>query len=478
MGNSRNIKLRIVKEMNRRTKSFIVIYGLYLGWLLSFLYGGSLLHVLFKVADQQLNILLLMMNLIPIVLFGLLRYRHINRETDRFWLKTGIGISFLCSVFFVVAGDLQNSAFFGIILIVAIVTGMAELTFIICSIGWFIRYISVKDMFISMAVIITMANCIVIFCNSLVVAGYEEIAIVLMLSSCGLSYILAIFTPDEVEIKREHQDRQINNQSIRLLSVAFFLFSIGGGVVFEVIHPRIQDSLDKTGFLSVLPYVLSGLLILLVFRYLNVRIEYFLAIATGFIVIGLILFQAMNDLRILLISNFFIESGYAIMDIFMWGLVGLIGFVYNKPYKTIYITMSANVLGVLVGGIISKLLSDTNTSDGSLPALISLICAMLGMVIIPIIYRHTVSSIDMELKNIDKEHIISEQLKKAEGFEILSIREKEVVDFLTQDMTNKRIAKALFISENTLKKHTTNIYRKLGVKNKKELKQLRRMIIE
>ncbi|MBA7708661.1 Transcriptional regulatory protein DegU [subsurface metagenome] len=46
---------------------------------------------------------------------------------------------------------------------------------------------------------------------------------------------------------------------------------------------------------------------------------------------------------------------------------------------------------------------------------------------------------------------------------IMTPREKEVLRFLTTGRTNKEIAKALFISEKTVKSHLNSIFRKLNV---------------
>lgn len=51
----------------------------------------------------------------------------------------------------------------------------------------------------------------------------------------------------------------------------------------------------------------------------------------------------------------------------------------------------------------------------------------------------------------------------------LSNQEKKVKNLIQDGKTNKEIAAALFISLSTVKTHTSNIYNKLGVKNRKEL---------
>jgi LuxR family maltose regulon positive regulatory protein len=50
--------------------------------------------------------------------------------------------------------------------------------------------------------------------------------------------------------------------------------------------------------------------------------------------------------------------------------------------------------------------------------------------------------------------------------EPLSEREIEVLRLIAQGFSNTEIAKKLFISLSTVKGHTTNIFGKLGVKNR------------
>ncbi len=51
----------------------------------------------------------------------------------------------------------------------------------------------------------------------------------------------------------------------------------------------------------------------------------------------------------------------------------------------------------------------------------------------------------------------------------LTAREAEVLELLLEKKTRKEIAEALFVTENTIKKHTAHIYEKLGVANRTEL---------
>ena len=50
----------------------------------------------------------------------------------------------------------------------------------------------------------------------------------------------------------------------------------------------------------------------------------------------------------------------------------------------------------------------------------------------------------------------------------LSVREREVLGLLAQGLSNKELARALSLSENTVKTHLANLYAKLGVGKRTE----------
>lgn len=52
--------------------------------------------------------------------------------------------------------------------------------------------------------------------------------------------------------------------------------------------------------------------------------------------------------------------------------------------------------------------------------------------------------------------------------ELLSQREQEVLHLIAAGLTNREIAEQLVVSPETVKKHTGNIYGKLGVRSRTE----------
>ena len=71
---------------------------------------------------------------------------------------------------------------------------------------------------------------------------------------------------------------------------------------------------------------------------------------------------------------------------------------------------------------------------------------------------------EIETKVIENEDAVCDDLLKD-----LSEREKEVLQYLLENAKRKEIAEKLFVTESTIKKHTSNIYKKLEVTSRAEL---------
>ena len=58
--------------------------------------------------------------------------------------------------------------------------------------------------------------------------------------------------------------------------------------------------------------------------------------------------------------------------------------------------------------------------------------------------------------------------------DLLSARQREILEFVVEGLTNGQIAKSLFLSESTVKQHLRAAYKLLGVKNRTEAAKLMR----
>ena len=57
----------------------------------------------------------------------------------------------------------------------------------------------------------------------------------------------------------------------------------------------------------------------------------------------------------------------------------------------------------------------------------------------------------------------------ATGVESLTPSERRVAEMAADNMTNKDIAQALFVTPKTVEVHLSNAYRKLGIRSRREL---------
>ena len=78
-----------------------------------------------------------------------------------------------------------------------------------------------------------------------------------------------------------------------------------------------------------------------------------------------------------------------------------------------------------------------------------------------------------QIKNLSKrikEKSIKDNVSFNALFTELTSRQKEVYELIMSGKTNKDIMENLFIEQSTLKTHINQIYKKLNIKNRKELK--------
>ena len=142
-------------------------------------------------------------------------------------------------------------------------------------------------------------------------------------------------------------------------------------------------------------------------------------------------------------------------------MLPLYNLVVMKSYPSKYIaptTIGLALVAVLVQSGIVEVFRTT-------PTMLYLIYAII-MVALVVIYLQIEPFFLCTLNRKTEE---KEQERKEELLDILTKREKEVVELITYGYSNGDIAKMLFISEHTVKDHTKNIYRKMEVHSRFEL---------
>jgi DNA-binding NarL/FixJ family response regulator len=156
--------------------------------------------------------------------------------------------------------------------------------------------------------------------------------------------------------------------------------------------------------------------------------------------------------------NFISELDVVLLDINLPGMTGIEGIRHIKhQFPDVYVIMltiykdKEHVFDALKEGSDGYLLKHTplnEIKEGLLQILQD------GAPISPIIARKVISYFNPQ-KNV-----------KENGFEELSAREIEVLQALSEGLQCKNIADKLFVSIDTIRYHTKNIYKKLQVNSK------------
>lgn len=133
---------------------------------------------------------------------------------------------------------------------------------------------------------------------------------------------------------------------------------------------------------------------------------------------------------------------------------------YHKHLLVIALVLSAVSISIRGSNGQVKLLL------GDYPALITILITL--SIFLVAVYFHFNRKEISKLSNQIKEQSENEQIDTL--LNSLTERQKEVYDLIVSGKTNKEIMAELFIEQSTLKSHINQIYKKLNIKSRKELK--------
>lgn len=260
-----------------------------------------------------------------------------------------------------------------------------------------------------------------------------------------------------------------------LLVICLFIaaLKLSAGFMYSVMHysyPSVGEHYPFFEYYAYFPYLVTYILILKTYHKLHKHT--FAFAGASLLGISYITFALLGDSHSgFFITTIFIEAAFAMLNVFLWTLLGDLATVYGKAYRFFGFGLFANISSTLAGSIAG----DYILWLGDYPRFITALYAA-AAVIIALGILHWLKTTTEHLSALptnDSFPISSFPLKygltELTGLEKLTRREKEVVTLLMKGYSSRKIADALVISENTLKTHLKNIYRKFGVQTKYEL---------
>lgn len=455
------------KKMNN--KHIVWAFALFFGWILSLPYEGPVMYGLAADADMNgkaLNLLTVLFHLI-----GLFSARYII-TTQKKARAYGTGILVLCLVGSLMVPVVPVDYWIYLLPLLSLLAGM-----FVTSYGHFIkafvavadRTMAVADMLIYSNIVLMAAHMMTTFINPM--TGFVFIIGVVLLN---LYLFLKIPMDDAVEKKAVLKASPTMSQKAKfqiygVFCLFIFIITLNSGIMFQVIYPYFFEYEGVASIYTNIPYIAT--LFLLSRAYGRINKAYMLYVGLVFWGLSFIVFAlAPWTLWIYLLVNTIMLSACGIFDLFWWSIMGDLFEYTENPASTFGLGLSMNVFGVWIGGILGNTIMALGASNETLSFLG--IGVMMASMLILIPLNQYLSEL-----LIDNAFIVRIEMMKPEeiseiknkAIDLLTEREKEVLDLLLEGYTNAAICEQLYISINTLKTHNRNIYKKLEVKNKVEL---------
>ncbi len=261
---------------------------------------------------------------------------------------------------------------------------------------------------------------------------------------------------------------------LAFLCLFIVVITINSGLMYQVQGPAFAHLEWLTSWYWAVPYIAA----LFIMRNLPRKTNraYILYVAIAMIGLSFIAFLALGRSWMdYLVVNTLMLGACGVYDLFWWSILGEMLELNKNPAKIMGVGLSANVLGVLLGGLIGNAIASTSGQSHN-PTLLALGVVCVTLVLLPPLHKR--------LTTLLKNHVFlttitempaQEQTRLICEFSItekLTEREGEIAALLIKGKTYRMIAGELHVSENTVKTHVKNIYSKAGVQSRTELMNL------
>jgi len=443
------VKSKIFNDYNKNYIFIILSYGFFLGWMLSFPYNGPIYEYIsywYNFSGEYYPLAYIGVPIVFLVFFGVIK----SRETYPKRLT-------IYSLVVCFAGNLL--LFFGVTYWYIIFTfmGIASVLFVI---GWsyfFTISASYKDKIKVMGFTIVLGNLVLYLINIMVKLGFETYAMNSLLVVLSLSLLASNFLTFEKSYDYAFDTSKNIKKLIILIAAILFLINVNDGLSSKLIEPLFMEIEEHIIFYKRIPYIMAIIILVVFSDKLSHLSSFYIAIfLLGMSNVALMVL-GINELGFY-VNETMLQWGLGIGDLFIWTVIGHVGHLYGRPYKITSFALISLLTSVFLGRILGIIFS--SSPDGGLYSIaVSFTTVFVTILIIPNLF----DTIDREVVKIKEENKFEKKVNT------LTEREIEIYNLLIKGKKNHEIAEELYITDNTLKTHLRNIYKKLNVAGKKEL---------
>ncbi|NLL68425.1 MAG: helix-turn-helix transcriptional regulator [Clostridiaceae bacterium] len=258
---------------------------------------------------------------------------------------------------------------------------------------------------------------------------------------------------------------------LTLLCLFVFIITINSGLMYQVINPAFEHLTGLVSWYWAVPYIVAlAIMRNLPMKAKRSRILYIgMAMIMGAFISFMLLGRKTSDY---LIVDTLMLGACGIFDLFWWSILGEMLDFTDNPAQTFGIGLSANVFGVLCGGVLGMVVTSIGLS-GAEVAVIALTVVCVTLVLLPPLNNQLVLLLKSHAYLAAYDNMSQSQQKEVvlnvKTINPLTVREQEVLQLILSGKSNREIAVSLCISENTVKTHARNIFSKYDVNSRAEL---------
>jgi DNA-binding CsgD family transcriptional regulator len=461
-GKHRNI---LFIELNERNMA-VLVHSLFSSWMLSLLFEGQIFHYLAKEYNyvvDSINFGSFASMFSGLLLGGF--FIKTKQHAKKFFLYSYPFFIVLSLIFFFSPSVLWAIA----IIACSFISGCC-----VAAWGFYFKTTSEKNERIKAAAdLLIISNILMIIINVSAINISPYIGLIISIFMLFCAFLLALKLPANNDA--DHMKKKDGSLSISNLLLFFYLFivifTINSGLMYRVINPAYEHLKSLTSWYWAVPYIAAIFILRNIYH--KIKSSYVLYVAIAMIGLSFIAFIALDrSVTSYFIVNTLMLSSYGVYDLFFWSILGLMLDYHENPAKILGVGLSANVLGIVLGGLVGNNFITENLQSIN-PSLLAFAIVCVTLVLLPPLNKHLVS-----LLNGHNHHTVFTEMPefrqdiqadKISIFTNLSEREKQVTALLLQGKTYRTIAGELFISENTVKYYVKNIYSKFNIKSRTEL---------
>jgi hypothetical protein len=407
----------------------VIFYSLFSGWMLAFLFEGRILYGL--AADYGIS---------PggMVFYGIAAL-FAGALSCGFWIKTQQAAKrlFLGAYLFFIA---VSFVFFfppSALWTLGVAAGSFFSGACVAAWGFYFKSGTPKNARIKTAAdTLVLSNVLMILLNTAAVYLSARVGLALGMLLLAGAFFFALRLPGSVSVSPARPEKKAAIAGFGGLFAFLCLFiaviTIASGLMYQVVMPAFENLTWLTGWYWAVPYVAA----IRVIRNLPSKINRSYILYLGIAMIGLsfVAFVSLDRSAVsYLVVNTLMLGACGICDLFWWSILGEMLDFHENPALVLGGGLSANVLGILLGGLVGSavLSGETQTMRSTLLAL-AVVCVTAAL--LPPLHSHLAALLKGRAF-LEEFAGPAARAERFEKFENLSERESQVAYLLLEQKT-------------------------------------------